>query len=70
MQKFIKSLEKFGDNGWEWETQEGRYRTNNSGEGLWSYIKTTAIIKNADGSTESVYEWKQVLGTTQFSLPK
>lgn len=39
------------------------YRTNRMGEGLWRWEKTRAW---ADG--EPIYEWKQILGTCQFSL--
>lgn len=42
--------------GWEWATEgDGIYRTNDRGEGLWEL---------RDG------EFKQIEGTSQFSLPR
>jgi hypothetical protein len=67
--RVILSLEQYGESGWEWETPNGRYRTNSQGEGCWSYVKADAYWKNADGTTEPVYEWKQSTGHCQFALP-
>ncbi len=44
--------------GWMWtERDECQYRTDTVGEGLWK-------------RTDRDREWKQILGTSQFSLPE
>lgn len=42
-----------------------KYRTNKNGEGLWKWEKTGAWADHMP-----VYDWKQILGTCQFSLPQ
>jgi len=51
-------MERIGNKGWEF-TIKGKktYRTNGNGEGLWIWVDYKA-------------NWKQIVGTSQFSLPK
>jgi len=44
--------------GWTWQIRDGRtYRTDEEGHGLWLWL-------------EQAGEYKQVMGTCQFSLPR
>jgi len=65
----IKELNQYGSSGWEFKIKNTRYRTNGSGEGLWNKMKTGSMIKAKKGYKPHK-EFKQVIGTTQFSLPK
>jgi hypothetical protein len=47
--------------GWSWVALGSRWRTNQDGEGLWRWAVSSATWEN-------YYEWKQVLGTGQFSI--
>ncbi len=49
----------------EYCDEEEAYRTNKYGTGLWEWQKTTAWDPQYN---EPVYEWKQILGTSQFEL--
>lgn len=40
-----------------------QYRTDKNGEGLWRYQTSGTNMMNG----EKVWEWKQILGTTQFT---
>lgn len=63
-------LEKYGDHGWEFTLNDNEYyRTNSNGYGLWVYSPTNTQYKNSNGEYETLYEYKQILGTCQFSLP-
>lgn len=68
-------LTRYGEHGWEWTLTtldwDGRestttYRTNGDGEGLWQWA-ATGNSWYPDG--RSLKEWKQTVGTCQFSLP-
>jgi hypothetical protein len=67
----IKKLKKF-DKGWEFDVDGVPHRTNSNGEGLWVWAPTTScnVWNDKDGNKrcETVYEYKQILGTSQFSL--
>lgn len=65
----IKELERYGKSGWEFKIKNTRFRTNGSGEGLWSKMKTGAMRKTKEGYKPHK-EFKQVTGTAQYSLPK
>jgi hypothetical protein len=72
----ITGLERYGERGWTW-TQVYQdllgdriaqiCRTNGSGAGLW-YWRKSPTCWNADGTPYR--EWKQTLGTCQFSLTR
>ena len=42
---------------------EKEYRTNEAGEGLWVWMRTSTYDLNRG---EYVYEWRQIKGTCQF----
>ena len=51
-------MDRFGNKGWIFTIDDKKtYRTNGNGQGLWIWIEYKA-------------NWKQIKGTTQFSLPK
>jgi len=62
MKRRIANLRRFGKNGWEWEEFNSDserwvgFRTNGNGNGKWGY--------------KPIGEYKQILGTSQFELPK
>lgn len=68
----VVNLSKFGNNGWEWDITDGEdvnsYRTNYFGEGLWQYLPSNVSSRDSDGSYSPVYEYRQILGTSQFRL--
>lgn len=43
------------------------YRTDSSGRGLWAW-RDSGLINAETRKSAGVYEWKQVLGTSQFDL--
>lgn len=57
-------MKRYGDNGWKFWIDFEPYRTNPNGDGLWHFQPTGAW--SDDHGQE--YEYKQVLGTCQFSL--
>jgi hypothetical protein len=59
------SMERFGETGWQFEVNGTEYRTDKHGGGLWEYMPTGAWYPDTN---KSVYEFKQTLGTSQFSL--
>ena len=73
-------MTQYGGRGWQWtinsidlltdEEHSRDYRTNSNGEGLWQ-LTASPNSRNveADGTIIPVYEWRQIEGTTQFSLP-
>jgi hypothetical protein len=75
------SLERYGERGWEWtqtvsdgfETTIQSLRTDGSGDGLWAWKETgnTLIGRDQNGYETYFpeYEWKQIDGICQFSLP-
>ena len=71
MTKLKIRLTRYGDTGWEFaltgDSWAARYRTNPAGDGLWQYVKSTTQWYG-DGSP--FWEFKQIEGTCQFSLPK
>lgn len=67
------TLEKYGENGWEFTVDAQSYRTNKEGEGLWEYQKSgVTSVDYVDGERKysPVYEYKQTVGTCDFSLPR
>lgn len=78
MPRISIELSGYGVAGWEWTetyqimgiTKTLTCRTNHRGEGLWHWRETTARDRNADGSYSPHWEYKQVLGTCQFDLPR
>ena len=62
------------DNGWEFTVDcdvnnSVHYRTNRDGEGLWIWTRTGSLTKH-NGEYYEEYDWKQIEGTSQFSLPR
>ena len=55
----IKNLEQYDVYGWKWDViidgETGTYRTNKNGEGVWE---------------KQGNEFKQIIGNTQFDLPR
>ena len=45
-----------------------RYRTDSNGTGVWVWQPNGAAWVDDDGHYDPVYEWKQLVGYTQFSL--
>lgn len=64
-------LTHYHESGWEFaltgDSLNARFRTNPVGDGLWQYVKSTTQWYG-DGSP--FWEFKQIEGTCQFSLPK
>lgn len=70
-------LTRYHESGWEFAASgtdphtgkpvAARFRTNPAGDGLWQYVKSTTQWYG-DGSP--FWEFKQIEGTCQFSLPK
>ncbi len=71
MPKLKIRLTRYHESGWEFsltgDSLSARYRTNWVGDGLWQYIKSTSQTYG-DGSP--FWEFKQIMGTCQFRLPK
>ncbi len=71
MPKLKIRLTRYHESGWEFaltgDSLSARYRTNPVGDGLWQYVKSTTQWYG-DGSP--FWEFKQIEGTCQFSLPK
>ncbi len=71
MVKLKIRLTRYHESGWEFaltgDSWAARYRTNPAGDGLWQYVKSTTQWYG-DGSP--FWEFKQIEGTCQFSLPK
>lgn len=77
MLKLKIRLTRYEDAGWEFtvkgidpftgESTADRFRTNPVSDGLWQYVKSTTQWYG-DGSP--FWEFKQIEGTCQFSLPK
>ena len=71
--KIISGLQQYGDYGWAWTEPDYigqsscRCRTNGDGEGLWYWARSGAT--NLPEMTP-VMEWKQIMGTCQFYLPR
>lgn len=78
MAKMQIELTQFGKNGWEFTVitdgqQRATYRTNGEGDGLWCYQKNGGTnIDYVDGQPKysPCYEFKQTIGTCDFSLPR
>lgn len=73
----IRRMARYGEHGWEFDITSTdpltdkrgstTYRTNGEGDGLWVYMPRNDAWE-VDGSP--IYEWRQQLGTCQFSLPE
>ena len=68
----IKNLQhNSGEWAWTETTDDSstEYKTNLLGHGLWVLAPgNTCAIDPDTGKYRSIYEWKQILGTCQFSL--
>jgi hypothetical protein len=69
----MKIVEMFGygARGWEFCIMGKEwYRTNEYCEGLWYYCWNGGYDIEDDGTKSKSYEYKQILGTSQFSVPQ
>lgn len=70
MVKLKIRLTRYKDAGWEFaltgDSLAARFRTNPVGDGLWQYVES---ITQWYGDGSPFWEFKQIMGTCQFSLP-
>jgi hypothetical protein len=70
----IKELNCDDDGMWSWtfidndEDTTVRMRTSDGGEGIWAFMPSNCWTVDSDGNRRTVYEWRQQIGTGQFSL--
>lgn len=78
-------MEQYGERGWTFSVtretmgnaynnwtpgpQTDQYRTSSDGDGLWHLQPSGVISVDEDGKQSAVWEYRQIEGTCQFSLP-
>ncbi len=61
------TMERHGARGWQFTVDGAEFRTNRDGDGLWEYQATSTWYPDTG---KPVCEFRQTLGTCQFSLSR